>query len=183
MDKPMPDLFFRAMCFVLKIRDRFRPREEILREVEIEPGFHILDYGCGPGSYSIAAAELVGTTGKVYSLDIHPLAVERVREAASKKGLKNIETIHSDCATGLEENTLDVVLLTDIFHMLSEKTRVLEEVHRVLKPGGILALNDHHMKENKILSRVTSGGLFKLSKKGEKIYIFSKEEDACAGGS
>ena len=172
----MSNLSFKGMCFLLKIRDWLRPREEILEDVKIEPGFHMLDYGCGPGSYSIVAARLVGTKGKVYSLDIHPLAIERVQTTASKNGLDNIETIHSDCATGLEADSVDVVLLTDIFHMLGEHNLVLEELNRVLKPAGTLAFNDHHMKETQILSKVTNGGLFKLSRKGKHIYIFSKEE-------
>ncbi|RJP65296.1 MAG: class I SAM-dependent methyltransferase [Candidatus Abyssobacteria bacterium SURF_17] len=163
------------MCLLLKIRDWVRPRGEILKEVKIESGFHILDFGCGPGSYSIVAAKLVGPTGKVYSLDVHPLAIERVHSLSSKSGLKNIETIHSDCATGLESGSVDVVLLTDIFHMLKNRSSVLTEAHRVLKPAGILAFSDHHMKENEILSKVPSGGLFKLSRKGKRIYIFAKQ--------
>jgi len=176
MEKPMSSLSFKGMCFLLKIRDWLRPREEILKDIKIESGFHILDYGCGPGSYSIVAARLVGTKGKVYSLDIHPLAGERVQTAASKNGLNNIETIHSDCATGLEADTMDIVLLADIFHMLGEQNLVLEELNRVLKPKGTLAFSDHHMKEKEILSKVTNGGLFKLSSKGKHIYLFSKEE-------
>ncbi len=53
MDKPMSNLHFRFMSFGYKFRDFFKPRKNVLREVDIRPGFHILDYGCGPGSYSI----------------------------------------------------------------------------------------------------------------------------------
>ena len=176
MDKPTNNFHFKFMSFGFKFRDLFLPRKNILKEVEIKPGLHILDYGCGPGSYSIVAAELVGTAGKVYALDIHPLAVQRVQNVASKKGLTNIDTICSDCATGLENNSVDVVLLYDIFHELSEQNRVLEELHRVLKPNGILSFNDHHMKENEILSKMTNRGLFRLSRKGKRTYSFLKKE-------
>ena len=176
MDKPMPNLFFRIMSSIFKVRDFLRPRREILKEMEIKPGFHILDYGCGPGSYSVIAAELVGPEGKVYALDIHPLAIQSVQNAASKKNLTNVETICSDCATGLENSSIDVVLLNDILHDLSDPNAVLEELYRVLKPGGILSCNDHHMKEADILTRITGKGLFRLSKKGERTYNFSKEE-------
>lgn len=176
MDKPTNNFHFKFMSFGFKFRDLFLPRKNILKEVEIKPGLHILDYGCGPGSYSIVAAELVGTAGKVYALDIHPLAGQRVQNVASKKGLTNIDTICSDCATGLENNSVDVVLLYDIFHELSEQNRVLEELHRVLKPNGILSFNDHHMKENEILSKMTNRGLFRLSRKGKRTYSFLKKE-------
>ena len=78
MNKPMSDFDFRFMSFGFKFRDLFLPRENILKEVGIKPGFYILDYGCGAGSYTIPAAQLVGNSGKVYALDIHPLAVQRV---------------------------------------------------------------------------------------------------------
>ncbi len=172
----MPNLGFRFMSLAFKFRDFLLPRKDVLKEVGIKPGFHILDYGCGPGSYSVIAAELVGPTGKVHALDIHPLAVRRVQDIASKRRLTNVATICSDCATGLENATIDVVLLYDIFHHLSDPQAVLKELHRVLKPDGILSFSDHHMKEDEILSKITDKGLFKLSRKAKKTYRFSKEK-------
>ena len=174
MDKPMSNFHFKFMSFGYKFRDLFLPRRNILKEVEIKPGFRVLDYGCGPGSYSIIAAELVGKSGKVYALDIHPLAVQRVQNIASKKKLMNVKTICSDCKTGLPDNSVDVVLLYDTFHNLGDPNGVLEELHRVLKPNGILSFNDHHMKEDEILSKVTDKGLFRLSRKGKRTYSFLK---------
>ena len=175
MDKAMGNLHFRFMSFGYKFRDLFKPRKNVLKEVDIRPGFNILDYGCGPGSYSIIAAELVGTEGKVYALDIHPLAVRRVQNVASKKGLTNVVTILSDCETGLENGSVDVVLLYDTFHSLSEPNVVLEELHRVLRSNGILSFSDHHMKDDEIVSKVTNTGLFKLSTQGEMTHTFSKQ--------
>ena len=121
-------------------------------------------------------AELVWPTGKVYALDVHPLAVQRIQSVAAKRKLTNIEIICSDCATGLEESSMDVVLLYDTFHHLSDPDIVLKELHRVLKPDGILSFSDHHMKEDKILSQVTDRGLFKLLRKDKKTYSFSKDK-------
>jgi ubiquinone/menaquinone biosynthesis C-methylase UbiE len=174
MGKPMSNLSFRLMSFEFKLRDLLRPRKNILEEVGIKVGFSILDYGCGPGSYSIIAAELVGPKGRVYALDIHPLAVQRVQNVASKRHLVNIQTILSDCATGLENNSVDVALLYDTLHDLSDADAALEELHRVLKPDGMLSFNDHHMKEDEIVSRVANRGLFRLSGKGERTYSFRR---------
>ncbi|MBN1847276.1 MAG: class I SAM-dependent methyltransferase [Deltaproteobacteria bacterium] len=176
MDKPMPNLAFQFMSLAFKVRDFLLPRKDVLNEVGIKPGFHILDYGCGPGSYSVIAAGLVGPKGKVYALDIHPLAIRRVQEKSAKMGLTNIHTISSDRETGLEDAAVDVVLLYDTFHHLSDSDALLKELHRVLKPAGILSFSDHHMKEGDILSQVTHKGLFKLSKKGRKTYCFLKEK-------
>jgi len=162
------------MALGYKFRDFFLPRMNIVKEVGIEPGFHVLDYGCGPGSYIVPLAKLVGESGKIYALDIHPLAIQMVQDIAARKGLRNIETVHSDCATGLENGAIDVVLLYDTYHDVTNPDGVLEELHRVLKPDSVLSLTDHHMKEDEILSQITRNNLFVLSRKGKKTYSFSK---------
>jgi ubiquinone/menaquinone biosynthesis C-methylase UbiE len=174
MDKPKSDLDFRVMSFMYKFRDLFSPRTSVLKEVGIQPGFRVLDYGCGLGSYIVALAEMVGSSGKIYALDIHPFAIQTVKRLASNRGLINVKTIQSDCKTGLPDSSIDVVLLYDTFHDLSEPNNVLRELHRVLRPTGILSFSDHHMKDADILSRVTAGDLFKLSSRGNKTYTFDK---------
>ena len=176
MEKPEPNLHFNLMSLTYKFRDMFLPRKNILTEVGIKPGYHVLDYGCGPGSYIIPLAELVGESGQIYALDIHPLAIQKVQRIALKKQWANVKTILSDCQTGLPESSVDVVLLYDVFHDLGNSDRVLEELHRVLKPDGILSVTDHHMEEDEIVSKVTNGGFFRLSQKGDKTYSFLKEE-------
>lgn len=160
------------MSLSFKFRDFFLSRKKILGEVGIKPGFHVLDYGCGPGSYITAASELVGKSGKVYALDIHPLAIQKVQSIASKNKLANVETIYSDCKTGLLDSSVDAVLLYDTLSGLADPDRVLEELHRVLKPNGILSLGDPHMEENKMISKVSCRGLFKLSRKDKFTYTF-----------
>ncbi len=174
MGKPKSNFDFRLMSFSSKLRDFFLPRKNILAEVGIKSGFWILDYGCGPGNYTIVAAQLVGQSGKVYALDIHPLAVQRVQNMAAKKRLTNIETILSDCVTGLPDKSIDVILLYDTLHELSKPDEVLAELHRVLKPDGILSFDDHHLKEDEIMSKITNKGLFKLSRRGKRVYNFQK---------
>ena len=85
-----------------------------------------------------------------------------------------METICSDCKTGLPDKSIDVALLYDTLHGLSKPNEVLAELHRVLKPNGILSFNDHHLKEDEIISKVTDKGLFKLSRKGKRVYNFAK---------
>jgi ubiquinone/menaquinone biosynthesis C-methylase UbiE len=176
MDKPMSNFDFKFMSVGYKFRDFFLPRINILREIGIKPGFHVLDYGCGPGGYIIPLAELVGGSGRVYALDIHPLAVQKARNIASKRQLANVETILSDCETRLPDNSLDAVLLYDAFHHLNDPDMVLKELSRVLKPDGILSFSDHHMKGNEIVAAVTNSGLFKLLKKGQRTYTFSRKQ-------
>jgi ubiquinone/menaquinone biosynthesis C-methylase UbiE len=174
--EPKSNLDFRLMSLTYKFQDLLLPRMNILKEVGIEAGFHVLDYGCGPGSYIVPLAKLVGKSGKIYALDVHALAIEAVQKLASKKRLENVQTILSDCKTELLPNSADLVILYDILHDLDDANGVLTELHRILKPKGVLSLSDHHLKEEEIISRVTSTGLFRLSTKGKRTYSFLREE-------
>jgi len=169
----MSNFAFNGMSLFFKVRDFISPRRQVLEEAGLRPGDRVLDYGCGPGAYVTDAAEMVGESGKLYTLDVHPLAIERVQFIAAKNSLTNVETIHSDCRTGLPDRSLDIVLMYDIFHMLDNPQAVLAEMHRVLKPNGTLSLNDPHMAKDAIIARVTGGGLFTLVEKGKKTYTFA----------
>jgi ubiquinone/menaquinone biosynthesis C-methylase UbiE len=169
----MSDAGFKMMTFSFRIRDFFKPRRNILREIEIREGFHVLDFGCGSGSYVKLAATRVGKSGRLYALDVNPLAVEYVKKIAARNKLANVETIFSGCTTGLPDGSVDVVLLYDTFHDLTNSDCVLKELHRILKTDGVLSFSDHHMKQDEIMSKMTEGGFFRLLRKGEKTYSFA----------
>jgi ubiquinone/menaquinone biosynthesis C-methylase UbiE len=147
-------LFFKA-------RDCLQPPRRKLEEVGLQPGWHVLDFGCGVGGHSIAAARLVGETGRVYAADFKPLMVEQVRKRAASRRLANVAGIVTDCATGLESRSLDAVLLYDVFHDLEQPGQVMEELARVLKSEGILSFSDHHLEDEQIIAGVTAGGRFR----------------------
>jgi ubiquinone/menaquinone biosynthesis C-methylase UbiE len=175
MDRPMRDVHFAFMRLCFGFRDLlFPPKPKLIELGIIGAGNHILDYGFGTGSYSIVAGRLVGDSGRIYALDIQPLAIQRLEKLISKKRLKNVMTIHTDCATGLEQDTIDVILLFDTLHGLNDSDGVLRELHRVLKLNGLLCVNDHHMKEDQILSEITQSHLFILSRRHKTFYLFSK---------
>lgn len=99
-----------------------------------------------------------------------------VKKIVAKNLMRNVETILSDCSTGLPDDSMDAVLLYDVFHDLTDPNRVLEELYRVLKPNGVLSFSDHHMKEDEIMSKLTNRGLFALLKKGKRTYSFAKKQ-------
>ena len=170
----MSDLWFRLMALEFRIRDRLSPRMEIVKEVGIKEGFKVLDYGCGPGGYVAPVSELIGQDGRLYALDVMPVALEMVKKIISKKKLQNVETILSDCKTGLPDKSIDVVMLYDVFHDLEDQDSVLRELYRILKTEGILSFGDHHLNEAEITSKITSQGLFRLLRKGKHTYSFTK---------
>jgi ubiquinone/menaquinone biosynthesis C-methylase UbiE len=170
----MQDSFFNLMAIGFKIRDFFRPRDKIIADIGIKPGDGVLDYGCGPGSYILPVYRLAGEAGKIYAADINPLAIKYVKDLSLKKGLPNVTTIQTGSGTGLPDNSMDVVLLYDILHGLDDVEPVFRELHRVMKPGGILSVNDHHLQEGQIIQRVTQPGLFAFSCRTSQAISFTK---------
>ncbi len=175
MHDPLAVLKFKVMVAVFRLRDWWRPRREVLREVGIRPGARVLHYGCGTGSYIRESARQVGKEGEVYALDANPLAIRAAQQIAARYGLPNVKTILSDCVTGLADMSVDVVLLYDILHDLSDRDDVLREIHRVLKSGGILSVSDHHMRRPGIVARIASGQRFRLTSSGRITHTFARE--------
>lgn len=171
MKKRQSAFGFKLMSLEFKVRDIIRPRGKILKEVGIRPGFTVLDFGCGPGGYILPLAKLIGASGKIYALDLNPAAIMAIKSLVAKKHL-NLETILSDGITGLPNGSIDTILLYDVLHHLEKLAEVLGELHRVLKPGGILSVTDHHLREDDITSRVSGTGLFLLSHKGRAHNFF-----------
>jgi ubiquinone/menaquinone biosynthesis C-methylase UbiE len=173
MEEKMSNFAYEMMIYVgMPIRNFFMQPNKMFAEIEIEPGCQALDYGCGPGVFTIMLAEKTGQSGLVYALDIHQLALKTVEQRARKKGLTNIKTILSSCSISLPDNSLDLIIFFYVFHVLDNQEEVLMELHRVLKPEAIMYFSDHHLKENHIVSTLTKKGLFKLKSKGKKTFSF-----------
>jgi ubiquinone/menaquinone biosynthesis C-methylase UbiE len=172
MVKIFDNLPFRFKTLLFGFRDLFSPRIDFIMGAKIRPGFHVLDYGCSYGIYAIIAAEMVGAGGKVYALDRHPSAIDRVQKLAARRGLNNLRTMLSNGITGLRDASVDIVLL----HELSDVDAALREIHRVLVPHGVLYFSDHKImiRDYEVISRLTDTGLFMLSRKLLKTYNFVK---------
>lgn len=154
-------------------RNWLQPPRRNLEEAGLRPGWRVLDFGCGVGGHSIAAARLVGETGRVYAADVKPQMVEQIKKRAASRRLANVTGIVTDSATGLESRSLDAVLLYDVFHDLGQPDPVMEELARVLKPEGILSFSDHHLKDSEIISGVTAGGKFRPVRRERLTWTFA----------
>ncbi len=172
----MPRIGFAIMKTVLTLRSLFKKPERTLREMGLQKGQTVLDYGCGIGSFSIPAAKLVGDDGVVYALDIHPLAIRAVEKEIKKKRISNVKTILSARETGLPDESVDVVLLYDVFQMISDKAKLLEELHRVLKSGGPLFATAEHLDPNEFMNIFAKENSFTLVEQRGEVFRFKKNE-------
>ena len=171
----MPGIGFAIMKTVLTLRSLFKKPERTLREMGLQKGQTLLDYGCGIGSFCIPAAKMVGDDGVVYALDIHPLAIRTIERKIKKRKIANIKTILSDRETGLPDESVDVVLLYDVLQMVSDKDKLLDELHRVLKSGGILFATAEHLDLNEFMNIFAKEKLFTLAEQRGKVFRFKRD--------
>lgn len=164
---------FRILSFMIATRDILVNLGKVVEEIGIQSGDIVLDYGCGLGSFSIPATKLVGDKGKIFALDIHPLAIKCTKKKAQKHKITNIEFILTDCDTGLNDESVDIVLFYDLLKSLLTPQKQLKELYRILKREGILCVKDIH-SDDKILSIITENNLFQLKTKGKKQFMFTK---------
>jgi ubiquinone/menaquinone biosynthesis C-methylase UbiE len=122
----------------------------------------VLDVGCGPGAFSIAAARLVGPQGRVIAVDVHPLALKRVRRAAEMLHLGQLQALHVDALRTVPDECVDAALMFDVVHELGDPRPTQEEIRRVLKQDGALFVADHHMKEDDLVRIIADAGPFRL---------------------
>jgi len=119
----------------------FRDPYQALDAAGLEPGQKVLEVGCGPGFFTVPAVRIVGEKGSVCALDISPLAVERVQQKIEKEGATNVQTILADAAqTGLPDQSFDLIFVFGFAHAAGNMENILAELHRLLKPAGILAI-------------------------------------------
>jgi len=161
--EPESNIAFRLMALTYKLRDLFQDPRRSLEKARLGNGMSVVDYGCGPGSFTIPAAELVGPKGKVFAVDIHPLAIKSVGEKARQKGLENVETILvRGYDTGIAASTVDRVLLIDTIHAIDDPDALFHEINRMLKPDGVLFMEKGHMPISDQKKLVEDSGLFEI---------------------
>ena len=125
---------------------------KILRKWEqfnlLQEGQSFLDYGCGVGYFAIPAARIVGEKGKVYALDKDSDSLNELKRKMAEQRLENIIIVKAEgnLKIGLENNSIDVVLLYDVLHLIDDRERLYREVHRILRRYGIFSVYPKHNK-------------------------------------
>jgi arsenite methyltransferase len=110
---------------------------------ELRPGERVVDVGCGAGIDSLIAAKQVGPDGRVIGVDMTPYMLEKARRSAVETGLENVEFEEGYAeALPVEDGWADVVISNGVLNLMPDKAAALEEMSRVLKPGGRLQIGD-----------------------------------------
>ncbi len=119
-----------------------------IESLGIQKGMTIADVGAGTGYFSIRMARRVGPTGKIYANDIQPEMLDRLREKAQKDGITNVETVlGSEADPKLPPGKMDIVVMVDVYHELSQPQAMLQKIRAALKPDGRLILLEYRKED------------------------------------
>jgi ubiquinone/menaquinone biosynthesis C-methylase UbiE len=127
-------------------RRRIQPPSQLIERSGIKRGMHVLDLGCGSGAFTPFIARTVGEKGKVYALDIQADMLKQLEKKLSKpenNDIKNIKLIEGNAyELPFEDGSIDLVNMVTVLQEIPDRNRALQEVKRVLKPGGFLAVTE-----------------------------------------
>ena len=109
----------------------------------LEAGEHVADLGCGAGTDSLVAAQMVGSSGHVTGIDMTPEMLAKARVAAAELGLENVDFIEGEIEQlPFDDASIDVVISNGVIDLVPDKDAVFAEIFRALRPGGRIQLAD-----------------------------------------
>lgn len=124
------------------LRKRISDPEAIIQGAGVQSGQTVLEVGCGRGFFTVPLGETLGQEGRLYALDVTQVAVDYVTQKVEAAGLSNVRVFRANALdSGVPDGAMNLVVL---FGVIPSPTlplsQLLPEMHRVLKPGGALAV-------------------------------------------
>lgn len=120
--------------------------DRVIAVMELTPGDVVADIGSGSGYFTRRLAKAVMPTGSVYAVDIQPEMNAILAENCRKEGIENVEIILSEEADPkLPTESVDWMLLVDVYHEFQQPIPMLAKMREALKPGGKVALLEYRL--------------------------------------
>ncbi len=177
-------------------RDEEQRPDEIVRTMGLRDGDVVADLGAGTGYFTRRLAKAVAPSGQVYAVDIQPEMIDLLKRNVEKAGLTNVLPV---LGTGddpkLPKDSVDWILLVDVYHELQQPKAMLARMREALRPGGRVALVEyrlegttalhireaHRMSPKQVLAEWEPAG-FRLVKRHEFLptqhfFVFEKAPD------
>lgn len=129
-----------------------REREErcsmMLTNLGLKTGMTICDMGCGNGFHTLPMAQLTGEKGSVYAVDVQPEMLSLLRNRMEEQGVENvIPILGSYHNPRLPKETIDLILLVDVYHEFSHPEEMLAAMRKSLKPDGLIVMVEYRAED------------------------------------
>jgi len=113
---------------------------KVVHAAKIQEGMRVADFGAGSGFFTRAAARAVGPKGVVWAVDVNQDILSRIKNLAVMEGFHNVEVVHGDVesknGSHLPAGQFDFCIVANLLFAVEDKKALVEEVRRVLRPGG-----------------------------------------------
>ncbi len=154
-----PAPFFVGYFLDSDLRRRMQPPDELIKRSGVGLNMSVLEIGCGSGGYTTFVAREVGEQGRLYALDIQARMLKQLEAKLAKEENRDVHNIElvlgSATDLSFKDKSLDLVLLITVLREIPDRHRALQEVMRVLKPGGMLAVTEFLPDPDYSLMRTT----------------------------
>jgi SAM-dependent methyltransferase len=132
-------------------REKEEHVSKLMPSLSVKPGEVVADLGAGSGFHTMKLAKLVGPTGKVYAVDIQPQMLEIIRKRVKQEKITNVELVrNTEKELKLPANSVDLILMVDVYHELSYPHEMTVEMVKALKPGGRLVFVEFRLEDEKV---------------------------------
>jgi SAM-dependent methyltransferase len=123
----------------------------LIELLKLRPGDVVADVGAGSGYLSLPMAQRVGPKGKVLAVDIQPELLEIIRKKTKEQGIPNVQTVLGSIEDPrLPANSVDLILMVDVYHEFSHPWEMTRGMVRALKPGGRLVFVEYRKEDPSI---------------------------------
>ena len=169
---------FRLMQVFMKLADHVHPHVRTrIESFGIIPGQTVVDYGCGPGRYTIEMAQLVGAAGKVIAVDLVELALEETQRKLEAGGFHNYELeLAHGCDSSVVDDVADIVIAIDMFHHISDTNAFLKEICRITKPDGLLILSGGHLTRKTVKAKIAMSDIWDIAEERKDFIAYKKRK-------
>lgn len=134
--------------------ESFLDSKDILSNLNLKGSEVFMDAGCGDGHIAIEAHNVLDDDSKIYAVDIYEPSIEDLKKQVREENIQNIIPLVADLTDHVDvpDDSVDVILMVNVFHgfnAVRKLDEVTEELKRIIKPGGKIAIMDYKKQEAK----------------------------------
>ena len=158
-------------------RNEWQHPEEVIRSLGLQAGDQVADLGSGSGYFTVRLASAVGSTGKVYAVDVDREMNDYVVKRAQEEGYNNVEVILAEYDDPLlPESGVDLIFTCNTYHHLENRVQYFANVRKHLRPNGRVAIVDFNGEGwfQKIFGHWTAGEVIQKEME-EAGYVLQRE--------